>query len=416
MKAIVVGLGSFGDVHPMVGLTLALKERGWKTVLVAPVIFKDLAGRLAIDFVGLGHEDEYRAALDDPDLWHPVRGFSAIARLLFIPALRRIYEIIALHHEPGETVVIAPITAIGARLAQEKLNVPLVSVHLQPITLRSVHEPPCLGFSDIIGRLPMFLRGTYLALLDHFLIDPVLAPETNAFRAELGLPPVRRLFHEWANSPRRVIGCFPEWFAPPQPDWPAQVELTGFPLYDESDSVHTPSRLREFLAAGDPPVVFTAGTGMTQAKEFFRVGVEVCRRISRRGILLTRFPAQLPGTLPETVRAFEYVPFSAVLPRASAIVHHGGIGTTAQALAAGIPQLVVPFAFDQPDNAARVRRLGVGDYLRPGSYTAARAARTLAALLASPSVRVSCERLSRSLKASDALDRSCDLIRKALGT
>jgi len=414
MQAIVIGLGSSGDVHPMVGLSLALRDRGWKTVLVAPVVFESLARRLDLDFAGLGTEEEFRDALDDPDIWHPLRGFSTIARILFIPMVRRIYGVIEQHMERGETVVIAPVTALGARIAEEKLKVPLVTVHLQPALLRSVHQPPCFGFPDIIGHLPKFLRGGYLRLADRAFIDPVLAPETNSFRNELGLPPVRRLLHEWAHSPRLVIGLFPEWFSPPQPDWPPQVELTGFPLYDESDSGDVPPGLGEFIDGGDPPVVFTAGTGMVQAEEFFRVGAEICRMSGRRGIFLTRFPRQLPTKLPDSIRTFEYVPFSMVLPLASAIVHHGGIGTTAQALAAGIPQLVVPFAHDQPDNAVRIRRLGVGDYIQPGSFQAVPASERLSALLTSASVKENCKMRAQNLAGSNSLGRSCDLIGEVL--
>ncbi len=103
------------------------------------------------------------------------------------------------------------------------------------------------------------------------------------------------------------------------------------------------------------------------------------------------------------VRAFNYVPFSKVLPRAAALVHHGGIGTTAQALAAGVPQLVVPFAHDQPDNAARVRRLGVGDFLLPRRYRVGVVLQSLRRLLASSTVRENCRRRAGELapRASD---------------
>ena len=213
--------------------------------------------------------------------------------------------------------------------------------------------------------------------MDRFLIDALLAPETNAFRAELGLPPVSRLFDRWLHSPQRTIGLFPEWFAPPPPDWPPNVVLTGFPLWDESGVRGPSSELEEFLGAGEPPVVFTAGSAMTQAQRFFQVSAEVCRATGRRGLFLTMFPEQLPAPLPDGVRHFDYVPFSAVLPRSAVLVHHGGIGTTAQALAAGVPQLVVPAAHDQPDNAVRVRRLGAGEFLLPRSYTAANAVEVL---------------------------------------
>ena len=233
--------------------------------------------------------------------------------------------------------------------------------------LRSKYQPSLLGFPDIIGHLPRSLREPYLCTADKFIIDPLIAPATNVFRAEVGLTPVKRLFDRWYHSPQLIIGLFTDWFAPPQPDWPPNVHLTGFPLYDESESRDIPAELAGFLGEGEAPIIFTAGSAMAQGKEFFRVSAEVCGGNGWRGILLTQFPEQLPLNLPEGVRHFGYVPFSAVLPRAAAFVHHGGIGTTAQALAAGVPQLIVPMTHDQPDNAVRIRRLGVGDFLLPAN-------------------------------------------------
>lgn len=410
MTAIVIGLGSAGDVHPNVGLALALRRRGHRVLFVGPAFFRPLAERAGLEFVGLGTEEEYYAAVRDPDLWHPLRAFSVVVRRLILPWMRPLYEIIVKHTEPGRTVVAAPGTAFGARIAQEKLGVPLATVHLQPLMLRSTLAPGCFGFPDIIGFLPRPLRGLYLRAVDRLLIDRLLAAETNAFRAELGLPPVRRFFDRWFHSPQLIIGLFPEWFAPPPPDWPANVRLTGFPLWDESGLRQLSPELEAFLDAGDAPVVFTAGSAMAQGKDFFRVSAEVCRRRGRRGLLLTQFPEQLPPRLPDGVRHFDYLPFSLVLPRAAAFVHHGGIGTTAQALAAGVPQLVVPLAHDQPDNAVRVRRLGVGDFLLPKAYRTPTAIKALDRLLGSSAVTEACQRRAGDVAASTALEQACRLM------
>jgi UDP:flavonoid glycosyltransferase YjiC (YdhE family) len=410
MKVIVVALGSAGDVHPNVGLALALKERGHTVKLVAAAVFKPLARRAGLEFHGLGTEKDFHDSLNDPDIWHPTRAFSVIARRLILPSMREVYDFIAKESRPVKCVVAASGLTFGARLAQERLGVPLATVHLQPSMFRSVHEPPVVTFPDALGRLPRFLRPCFYRVADRFFVDPLLAKQLNEFRRELGLAPVRRIFDRWLHSPQLVIGLFPDWFAAPQPDWPPNVYLTGFPLYDESDSREIPPELAEFLASGPPPVVFTAGSAMAQGREFFRTCAEVCRRAGWRGILLTQFPEQLPSPLPEGVHHFRYVPFSQVLPHAAAFVHHGGIGTTAQALAAGVPQLVTPLAHDQPDNAARVRRLGVGDYLRPNHYKTQNVIDCLSRLMESPAVRASCHERMHSLLAHQMLQRTCELI------
>jgi len=173
-----------------------------------------------------------------------------------------------------------------------------------------------------------------------------------------------------------------------------------------------PAAAREFLDAGPPPLVFTFGTGMRQAKEVFSESVAVCRALERRGVLLTRFPEQLPAPLPDDVCHFNFLPFSFVLPRAAALIHHGGIGTLSQALAAGIPQLVVPFAYDQPDNADRLEQLGVGRTLPPEAYRADTAATALRELLDSPAVSARCQALAQRLRAAQPLAEAVGALEK----
>ncbi len=414
LKVIVVGLGSAGDVHPNVGLALVLRDRGHDVLFAAPAVFRPLAHRVGLDFVGLLSEEDYYAALQDPDLWHPVRSFSVVVRRLILPGLRPIYDLIKNNADPGRTVVAAPGFAFGARIAHEKLGVPLATVHLQPIMLRSAVQPGCFGFPDILGHLPRSLRKLYLRAADRFFLDRLLAETTNAFRAELGLAPVARFFDRWINSPQRIIGLFPEWFSPPAPDWPPNVTLTGFPLWDESD-VRSPSpELQEFLAAGDPPVVFTAGSAMLQAKAFFDISAQVCGATGRRGLLLTQFPEQLPLVLPPGVRHFDYIPFSLVLPRSAALIHHGGIGTTAQAIAAGIPQLVLPASHDQPDNAVRIRRLGLGDFVLPGHYDVKGVIKKLDRLMRAD-IQKNCRQRAGDMAHTQSLISACALIEGLAG-
>ena len=155
--------------------------------------------------------------------------------------------------------------------------------------------------------------------------------------------------------------------------------------------------IEEFIAVGQPPIVFTPGSAHTHAIPFWRAAVDACQRLGRRGMLLTRHVEQIPSDLPDEVRHFPYVPFSDVLDRCAALVYHGGVGTLSQALAAGVPHLIMPMAHDQPDNAVRIKCLGVGDYLWPNQFRGPRVAQMLEELLSSAAVASACQQIAQIL-------------------
>jgi UDP:flavonoid glycosyltransferase YjiC (YdhE family) len=165
-----------------------------------------------------------------------------------------------------------------------------------------------------------------------------------------------------------MMGLWPQWYAPAQIDWPKQSKLAGFPLWDERGLEPLSPKLEAFLAAGEKPIAFTPGSAMWQGDDFFAAAVDACKRLGRRGLLLSRHSDHIPADLPAEVMHVEFAPFSELLPRVAALVHHGGIGTTSQALQAGVPQLIMAMSHDQPDNAARVEKLGVGLPISPTAF------------------------------------------------
>jgi UDP:flavonoid glycosyltransferase YjiC (YdhE family) len=170
--------------------------------------------------------------------------------------------------------------------------------------------------------------------------------------------------------------------AEPQRDWPAHAHATGFPFFEQADGLAP--ELERFLDAGDPPIVFTLGSAAVgTAGDFFRHSAEVAVSLGRRAVLLVgRDPRnRLADRLPRGVIAVPYAPHAAVFPRASVVVHQGGIGTTGEAMRAGRPMLVVPYGHDQPDHAARLTRLGLARRVPRARYDAATAAREIRLLL-----------------------------------
>ena len=414
LHVVIVVLGSGGDVFPMIAFGRAMTARGHRVLLVSSPYFAPNARAAGLAFEACVSEEDERRGVENPNLWKVGRGF----RVLFdglLDAVPATYRIIATHYVPGRTVVVANAAAMAARIARETLGGPLVTVHLQPILLRSRNHQPGLMVSPRWQPIVRAMRTLLLPLIDRWVFDPIIAPRLNQFRATLQLPPVRRVFADWIHSPDLVLGLFPDWFARPETDWPAHMHLVGFPAGDPADAPDTlrdDAGLDAFLDAGPPPIVFTLGTAMAFARRFFEASVEACRLSGRRGLLFTQFPEQLPP-LPDTVRHCRFAPFPRVLPRTAGLVHHGGIGTMAAAFAAGIPQIAVPFNFDQPDNAARLLALGAGAIIRPAAYVADTVARTLNEVLTSPSVQATCLSIAERIRAADPMRSACDLVEAA---
>jgi UDP:flavonoid glycosyltransferase YjiC (YdhE family) len=256
---------------------------------------------------------------------------------------------------------------------------------------------------------PWFKRAVF-RLADWAVIDRHLQRPLNAFRATLGLAPVDRVLHRWVHSPRCVIGFFPAWFAAPQPDWPPHTHLVGFPLWDGGGDAPLPAAAADFFGAGAPPILITPGSAAAAASRFFRESVAAAGRLGRRAALVTNHPQQLPRVLPPHVASFGYLPFSEVLPHCALLVHHGGIGTLAQAIRAGIPHLVVPCSHDQFDNAWRIDRLGLGRRIAQTRYRAAGAAAAIHALLADGAVRARCRDFAARVDGDSAVRDACGLL------
>ncbi|HEU4795489.1 MAG TPA: nucleotide disphospho-sugar-binding domain-containing protein, partial [Pyrinomonadaceae bacterium] len=235
------------------------------------------------------------------------------------------------------------------------------------------------------------------------------------FRDELGLENTGNPMFEGQHSPTLVLALFSRVFAQPQPDWPPQTEVTGFCFYDGRLDLPMPVELGRFLNDGPPPIVFTLGSSAVWvAQDFFRESIEAAKRLGRRAVLLVGDERNRPEALPEGMIAVNYAPYQTLLPRALAMVHHGGVGTTSQGLLAGVPTLIVPFAFDQSDNAEHARRLGTSRTLYRNNYRASRVFKELRELVTRREYAQNATAVSKQLQQENGAGRAADLIEQVL--
>ncbi|WP_174901933.1 glycosyltransferase [Burkholderia pseudomultivorans] len=406
-KVIVTAIGSAGDVHPLLGVARALAARGHDVVFCTHPPFEPAVRRGGFAFVPVGTAAEYEAAMANPALWDPRTSFRTLWQVI-APVLRPHYDALRALTD-ADTVLVGTLWAFSARFVQELHGTPYVSVQVSPSTLLSAHAPPTHKRLTIPARWPLPVKSALMTLIERQVLDRVCGPALNAARGALGLPPARRVLGRWLHSTDGVLCLFPDWFAPPQRDWPSNHRQSGFPLFNDIASSDADAELDAFLAAGEPPVVFTAGSTRVDHAAYARAVSDALRTTGARGILLTP-DAAAAGTDRLLVRRF--VPMRTLLPRCRALVHHGGIGTAALAFEAGIAQVVTPFAHDQFDNAQRVAASGCGVRV-DGPVDGAQLGAALARVLGDPACASHAARIRARLAAApDGCEAAADFIER----
>lgn len=407
-------IGSLGDLHPCLSLGLELQRRGHRVTLASTEFYRTTVEGLGIAFHAIR-----------PD-WDPTdrelirqcedlkRGPEVLFRRLLLPHLKGTYDDL-MSAAAGADLMIAGELVYAAPLVAEKLRLRWVSAILSPFSFFSSYDPSVLVNVPWLMCLrragwPVYRAGLNACrLATRHWSNPV-----RRLRREIDLcadcdPVFRDKF-----SPDLVLALFSSWLAKPQPDWPSQTLQPGFIHYDrQNDDQAVREQLNFFLNSGDAPIVFTLGsTAVHNAGDFYQSSVAAARQLGRRAVLLGA--SGTADAAPRDILALPYAPYSQIFPYAAVIVHQGGSGTTGQALRAGRPMLIVPYGWDQPDNGARVQRLGAGLCLRRTEYSGATAAAALKKLLEGPQFAKRAAEVGCKLREEDGLTVACDAVETVL--
>jgi rhamnosyltransferase subunit B len=349
-------------------------------------------------------------------LAHPRWGLIRVARMV-LAALGQSYED-TLAAADGADLIVGNLATYAAGLVAEKKQLPWASVMHIPTFLFSAYDPPLLpglpGFSKNLRFLGPAFWGPFGRSINSGM--RWLARPWHRLRQQIGLPPVRGVnpLTEW-HSPWLHLALFSKRLNDKQPDWPPQTIVTGFAWYDQDGNSGLPPALAHFLDSGPPPLVFTLGTAVAaDPGPFCEHSAAAAKLLGRRAVLILKDPRNRLLSLPEGVVAFDYAPFSELFPRAAAVVHHGGIGTTGLAMRSGLPMLVMPCAWDQPDNAERAARLGIARTIPRHRYTAGRVAAELRHLLADPACTRRSSEVGDQVRQEDGVRVACDALEELL--
>jgi rhamnosyltransferase subunit B len=400
----------------MLGLGMALQRQGHAVCFAANPVHAARVQACGLDYRAMGTRAGFEATADDPALWEPRTAMPVFWRGLRSSLQDLPEAALALPAGQPATLLVHPLLLPAAALARARRpGLRVVAAWLAPQNLRSCHDPMMVGPLHIPRWLPMALRRLLWRRIDRRFIDPAPLPELNHARLALGLAPVLHFMPHLQTVADQSITLFPDWFARSAADWPQPMLRGSFPLFEPPGDADLPPEVLAFLAAGAAPVVVTLGTFQRHGGAVLTQVVEAARALGRRAVVLAAEREQLALPAAADLLWQPYLPLHRLLPHSAALVHHGGIGTTAEALRACVPQLVLPWAFDQFDNAQRVRALGVGLTLPSRRLRADRLLRALSRLLDSTAVAGACQTAAARVHADPGLDELCRQLMRSVG-
>jgi UDP:flavonoid glycosyltransferase YjiC (YdhE family) len=409
--------GSSGDLNPFLAVGLGLRARGHQVTFAVERNLQQQVNVLGFPVTLLTGDAETTLMQRAESLVAratPLASLRILMNEVILPTLRpKIEELRAASAEAD--VLISSAQQLAASFVADLTHIPWASIALSPVLVPSPYLEPQPTPVPIPSTLqPLANRMSWA--MGMVAVRQLWDVPVNKVRAEYGLSPLRDVAQTGNLSRQLTAMAVSTAYTPRPSDWPRWVHQTGFCFWDVPDSWHEPPELTAFLAKGHPVVALSSGSMADKVggafDPMYRAGIEAIRRAGARALVIGAPPGALPHPLPNDVFAASYAPFSRVYPRCAAAIHHGGMGTVAQSLRAGIPALVVPWGVDQFFAGAQLTRVGAGRWLRRPAFTAERGAREVAALLDEPSYRARATAIAQQIATEDGVTAFADLLEK----
>jgi rhamnosyltransferase subunit B len=417
VRIVLSNIGTFGDINPLIAIALELQRRGHQPVMAVPAVYGPKIIPLGLKFHPIRPDLDPQNTLLAEMVYDVRKGTERGLREFLFPALRETYDDLtsaATIPARADLLLLGELNYAGPLVA-EVSGIPWASYVLAPLSFFSAYDPPVLPMYPRLARADKAVPGMGHAIRRLArLVSRKWPQPIYDLRRELGLERGANPLFDAKHSPNLVLALFSRVLSQEQPDWPANTKISGFCFYDsDAGNAALPLHLEKFLASGPAPLVFTLGSAaVLAAGKFYEVGARAAEHLGMRAVLLIGSDERNRprNPLPDSICVAEYAPYSALFPRAAAIIHQGGVGTTAQCLRAGKPMLIMPYSHDQPDNARRMQRLKVARVLSRQNFTPRRVAAKLRLLLENPIYAHQAQQVSLQLKSEDGVRAACDAL------
>lgn len=417
-------LGSKGDIHPLIALAFVLKSKGApKVTFLLNDEYKSLIIDHGFNFISTGSQENQDAFTLDKRIWDNRHDVVKVGwKGLIKQSIEEAYQAVENAHKSGEKILVIGLQSIfnGALLAAEAYDIPSIHVTLAPqlISVHSNMAPPAPA-KWFLSRKTTDEKIKFLKKIrskqEKRKFKDTYFKEYNAFRSAHQLAPIEDFTADVIYAHHSLQLClFPIWFGMPAEDWPSNLTLTGFTLFDGLKKT-IPSSVQQFINEQGKPILFSFGTGFFDTQKIFKIACKACDQL--------KIPALFVGGSfdPKWVQSqrckhVSYIDFESILPQCRAIVHHGGIGTLSQAIRAGIPQIICPKAFDQFDNADKIYTLGIGSLILKKKLNTKNLSKILSNLLNSQLIIQNNLYLQSMIKGQPAMQQIGTLIENYLNT
>lgn len=418
MKITIFAAGSRGDIQPCIVLSKGLQAAGYQVRLAAPEDFADFAKEHAVDFHPLRGDVQRLMASETGRKFmqsggaNPLKSIRAI-RTLVAPVIAQMTDdAYAACRDTNALICLGVQSAFGQTIA-EALQLPVVNLEPTPLLPTRTFAAPSWPLQKSLGGLHNYLSG--LAMLQ--VVWQWYRPFVNEFRHRLGLRAINaaRAYRALRSTP--LLGAYSSTIIPQPTDWPPSVHVAGYLFLDDDSDWQPSAELQAFLDAGDPPVYI--GFGSMAGREPERLSaliIEALAKSGQRGLLLTGWGGLQTQSVPDNVLVVKSAPHSWLFPRMAAVVHHGGAGTTAEGLRAGVPTVIVPFVFDQSFWGARVKALGAGPSPIPiKQLTADRLAHAIEAAVTDTEIKRRARACGEAIRAENGVGNAVTVVRRYFG-
>lgn len=418
MKITIFAAGSQGDIQPCVSLGKGLQREGYRVTLAAPEDFAGYVQKHEVGFYPLRGDVQKIMASDTGRKFmetggaNPIKSIRAIRTMIAPVMMRMVEDAYTACRDADALICLGVFSPFGQSIA-EALNIPNINLEPTPLLPTRVFPAPSWPIQRNLGGLHNYLSG--IAMLQ--VIWQWYSPFVRDFRQRLGLPAcsAARFYQALRSTP--MLGAYSPSIIPHPADWPANIHVTGAFFLDQQADWQPSPELKAFLEAGSPPVYVGFGSMAGRNPEkLAKLILDALAKSGQRGLLLTGWGGLRAELVPDNVFVLDSAPHRWLFPRMAAVVHHGGAGTTAEGLRAGVPSVIIPFAFDQFFWGARIKELGLGpDPIPQKDLTADRLAEAIRISVTDAGMRQRANSCGAAIRAENGIGSAVEIIKQYFG-